>query len=279
MVQLILILVAILVVLAILSAVGGAEPIYRITTGAPAWFVALKRAPHVNGRAFAPGVGQVWAGKADFALIGADETYWTDFLILSGGDGSQLPIDLTNIEDAYVARLRQQQPPRIALGVLKALIAGDVLTKPKGEPARDVQDKGYRNDVMPTRAAIDQLLSRPADYAPTMVNFLCYRERAQYPDGRASSGRAAYARYGMIALRTVYRTGGRLMFYGAVADVLRHAKAGPTMGAWSDVAAMRYANPPAILTMEHVPEYRAALKHRDAGLERTVVIASSEGVV
>jgi hypothetical protein len=57
--------------------------------------------------------------------------------------------------------------------------------------------------------------------------------------------------------------------------VLREAKAGPTIGCWHDVAAMRYPNPPAILTMEHVPEYRAALHHRDAGLERTVVIAST----
>jgi len=39
---------------------------------------------------------------------------------------------------------------------------------------------------------------------------------------------------------------------------------------------MRYPSPAAILTMENVADYRAALHHRDAGLERTVVIASTE---
>ena len=275
MVQLILFLGGILLALAILRAVGGAEPIYRIPAYKPAWFVALKRAPHVDGRRFAPGVSAVWTGQADFTLIGPEETYWTEFLVLSGGDPHRPPIDLTNIEDAYVARLRQQPPPRVAIGLLKALIAGDVIGKIKGEPARDVEGRGYRSDVMPTRASIDHLLSRPADYAPTMVNFLFYRGRADYPDGRKSSGRSAYRRYGLVALRTVYRTGGRLIFYGEVVEVLREAKAGPTTGRWNDVAAMRYPNPPAILTMEQALEYRAALKHRAAGLERTVVIAST----
>ena len=39
---------------------------------------------------------------------------------------------------------------------------------------------------------------------------------------------------------------------------------------------MHYPNPAAILTMEHAPDYRDALHHRDAGLERTVVIASTD---
>jgi hypothetical protein len=65
------------------------------------------------------------------------------------------------------------------------------------------------------------------------------------------------------------------LFYGAVAEVAHAPKSGPTVGAWHDIAAMRYPNPRAILSMEHVPEYRAALKHRDDGLARTVVIASS----
>jgi hypothetical protein len=41
------------------------------------------------------------------------------------------------------------------------------------------------------------------------------------------------------------------------------------------IAAMQYPNPPAILSMEHALDYRAALDHRDAGLERTLVVAST----
>jgi uncharacterized protein (DUF1330 family) len=82
-------------------------------------------------------------------------------------------------------------------------------------------------------------------------------------------------RYGIVAMRTVYRTGGHLLFTGRILSVLREAKAGPTIGRWDDVAAMRYPNPPAILSMEHAPDYHAALDDRDAGLERTMVIATT----
>jgi len=184
------------------------------------------------------------------------------------------PLAGETFEDAYVARLKLFTPPKIALGLIRTLIALGVLSRPSTENvALDAQSIGFRPDVMPSAKAIETLLSRPADYAPAMVNFLKYYETAQYEPG--GSGRAAYRRYGTVAMRTVFRTGGHLLFYGRVIEVVRAASDGPTVGAWDDVAAMRYPNPPAILSMEHVPAYRAALHHRDAGLERTVVIAST----
>jgi hypothetical protein len=59
------------------------------------------------------------------------------------------------------------------------------------------------------------------------------------------------------------------------------ALAGAAIALWfigaEEPAAMRYP-PRVILSMEHVPEYRAALAHRDAGLEGTVVIATKVAV-
>lgn len=110
-----------------------------------------------------------------------------------------------------------------------------------------------------------------------MVNFFRYREQARYPDdqGAPVSGRRAYSRYGMVALETVYRTGGRLVFFGRVEETVLEAKSGPMTGAWDDIGVMQYTEPKAILTMEQVPKYRDALKHRDAGLAQTVIIAST----
>lgn len=270
-----LILVSIVASLALVWVIGAREPVFANSRGAPVWFVAWKgaRAPRL-----AQDVRLNWAARADFALIGAEAPYWTRFYILAGGAPDAMPVDISEADDAYVARLRVFTPPRFALGLLRVLTALGVLRKPKGEITHDAQNLGFRAELMPSAAAITQLLAKPTDYAPCMVNFLGYYGAAKYKAPRADpgTGAAAYRRYGMVAMRTVYRTGGALLFYGAVDAVLHDAMAGPTMGAWHDIAAMRYPNPPAILSMEHAPDYRAALHHRDAGLDRSVVIASTQ---
>jgi uncharacterized protein (DUF1330 family) len=254
--------------------VGAQERVYSIASGD--WFVAVRDKPSAPPLALAQGVSCKWSAGADFAFIGADDAYWSRFYILAGGDPRHTPIELSGAEDAYIARVKLAAPPKLALGVLRVLIAVGLLSKPRGDVGGDVQAKGYRAELMPNQTAVTRLLAQPAEYAPAMVNFLRYYPAARYKDGTAASGHNAYTRYGMVALRTVYRTGGRLLFYGRVLEVLREASDGLTTGAWNDIAAMQYPNPAAILSMEHVTDYRAALHHRDAGLERTVVIASSE---
>ncbi|MEZ5995803.1 MAG: hypothetical protein R3C25_08610 [Hyphomonadaceae bacterium] len=258
-------LFALAATLGLVWAIGARESVFSISAGEPAWFIAVRsdQPPRL-----APGVRAKWACVADFAFIGADEAYWRHFMIAVGGDHQHLPIIVEDdTKDAYVARIRLRTPPRLALGLLKLLVAVGLLPKPRGETMRDASHTGLRADAMPSADAITRLHAQRADYAPAMVNFLAYRR----PDGRA-----LYRRYGMVALRTVYRTGGRLLFYGAVDEVMRDATVGPTAGRWDEVAAMHYPNPHAILSMEHIPEYRAALAHRDTGLERTVVIASTQ---
>lgn len=267
MVQLALLLAALAAFAAMLWVLGGREPVFAIARGGPHWFVALKRAkPSVLD--LAPEVRVAWSSRADFAFIG-DDAYWRDFLVLSGGAENAPPLTLgPEVEDAYIARVKLVRPPKLALGVLRVLIAGGVLSRPDGPVIKDASALGHSAAHLPNNEAIAALLSRPQSYAPVMVNFLQYQ---------GEGGRDAYARYGRVALRTVYRTGGHLLFYGRVSEVLRAAMGGPCAGAWDDVAAMRYNRPEAILSMEHAPDYRASLHHRDEGLTRTVVIASTPG--
>lgn len=257
----------------IVWALGVREPAYAIARNA-CWFVAIRGGDEAP--ALSPNVTITWSGRADFSFIGGGDPYWSRFYVLAGGDRVSLPIDLTNADDAYVAHLTFGAPPRLALGLLKLLVVTGLLGKPRGAVSDDMQAKGYRTELMPDQSAIAHLLAQAQNYAPSMVNFLSYYPSAQDGDAPASSGRAAYARYGMVALRTVYRTGGHLLFFGRITEVVRAPAAGPMTGAWSDVAAMHYPNPRAILSMEHAPDYRAALHHRDKGLARTFVIASTD---
>jgi hypothetical protein len=260
---------------AVLWSIGAREPVYAIAQGdGPHWFVALRG----EAGPLAPGVTERWSSRTDFTVIGGDPdgAYWQRFIIASGGNAERLPLQLDSAEDAYVARVKLRRPPALLLGVLKTLIAFGILTKPSGPIVQDAQALSFRADVMPSAASITRLLAQPPSYAPAMINFLGYYKDAQYRTSQPGvSGRAAYLRYGIVAMRTVYRTGGHLLFTGRILSVLREAQAGPTVGHWDDVAAMRYPNPPAILSMEHAPDYHAALDDRDAGLERTLVIATT----
>lgn len=269
------ILTAFIALIGLLWLIGTRELSYTISAGdGPHWFIAVRGEPD----ALAAGVTERWRSTTDFTVIGGapDEAYWTHFIIAVGGDPSRSPIDLDKVEDAYVAQVKLRRPPQLVFGVLKSLIALGILTKPHGPIVQDAQALSFRSDVMPSAASITRLLAQPSSYAPAMVNFLGYYKDAQYRTAQPGvSGRAAYLRYGLVAMRTVYRTGGHLLFTGRLLSVLREAKAGPTVGHWDDVAAMRYPNPSAILSMEHAPDYHAALDDRDAGLERTLVIATT----
>jgi len=248
--------------------IGAREPVYAIAREAPAWFVALKR-DRQCALDLAPNVSVAWRSSSDFTFIGGADPYWTEFLILTGGAADKPPLKLdAEATDAFIALVNLMQPPRFALGVLNILVRLGLLSRPQGAVLDDAQSMGHDAAFMPSAHNIATLLSSPPSYAPAMVNFLQYK---------GADGARAYMRYGRVAMRTVYRTGGCLLFYGRIAEIVRPAQAGPSVGNWDDIAAMRYDRPEGILSMEHAPDYRAALHDRDAGLQRTIVIASTPG--
>lgn len=264
MVELILITIAVLVgCVLLLWAIGRNEVPFAIGKGA-AVFVALKDAP------LDAALGDLrWPSSADLSFVGPDDPYWSAFAIVRGDPAAIVQrVAQAGAADAFVARISLVTPPAFALGLLKALVLLGVLSRPEGPISRDVGSLGQDAAFLPNAANIERLLEQAPSYAPAMVNFLEYAK----PDGAR-----AYMRYGRVALRTVYRTGGRLLFFARVREILRAADAGPCVGAWDELAAMQYNRPEAILSMEHAPDYRAALHFRDEGLKRTVVIASTPG--
>lgn len=261
---------------------GRQEPLYAVGRDKPSWFVALK----YRDRSTRPmlelpmGVHQTWSVNTDFVFIGSEDRYWDRFLILAGSPrDSRLPVFLNDdFQDAYVVRLSLRKPPPLVMGVLRALYLTGLRSMPKGALTLDPAEIGARLDAMPSKESIGTLLAQPTSYAPAMVNFLKYRPKARYGGNNADhdlTGRQAYNKYGLVALETVYRTGGRLAFFGRVEDVLQEAKGGQTKDIWDDIAVMEYSEPKAILTLEQVAKYRSALTHRDAGLDRTVIVTSS----
>jgi uncharacterized protein (DUF1330 family) len=128
-------------------------------------------------------------------------------------------------------------------------------------------------------AAIAAVAGTDADGPLVMLNLNRYRERAAYiaePPGGGSqdvSGREAYQRYGITALKVLARVGGRILWsMEATMTVV-----GDESDRCDEVVAVRYPSAEAFLALVLDPELEAVLAHRDAGLERAAIIRCDDG--
>lgn len=126
----------------------------------------------------------------------------------------------------------------------------------------------------PSYGAVNPAQFQRMAMAPTegpfyMVNLIRFRERAQYPDGRATdlTGREANGLYAPTEFLTAI--GARPVF---VADVERTTLG--ESGAWDQVAIVEYPCPLALFAMSAHPEFQARSIHKDAGLEKSIVMVT-----
>lgn len=124
----------------------------------------------------------------------------------------------------------------------------------------------------PTPEQLDAFASHGGLGPVVMLNLNRYRERAAYPPGTPDadvSGREAYARYGAVALEHLDHVGARPLFATEAQQVV----VGCDHDAYDEVIAVWYPSRTAFLEMIADPAYRAALVHRDAGLDHASLIA------
>jgi uncharacterized protein (DUF1330 family) len=138
--------------------------------------------------------------------------------------------------------------------------------------------QAMKPEISPTPAQLQAMMEKGPDGAIVMVNLLKYRGRADYEPGRAEaeeglSGREAYQRYGMTAIKCVAALGGSVVWMGPQALVFI---GGPEQE-WDDVVCVRYPSRQKFLEMVANPDYLAATYHRDAGLERTALLCCAAG--
>jgi len=134
--------------------------------------------------------------------------------------------------------------------------------------------------IDPTADQVRQLRDHGPDGPIVMVNLLKYRDRACYPaDAGAAdrTGREAYALYEhAFSVEAKGVSGAEILFRGQV-DQLFIGQADDPGTDWDDVLIVRYPSRRHFLAMMADPGYRQALKHRYAGLKRTVLLQCSNG--
>lgn len=156
------------------------------------------------------------------------------------------------------------------------------MEKPSPEPVEKLIESlgpgGDGDDIHPDAEALRALARHEDTGRVQMINLLKFRARAAYPAGHelagaGGSGADAYGRYGVVAMQKVAERGGRLVLLLRPDQALIGSP-----GEWDQVAILEYPSRAAFLDMLGDPEYQAAAVHRVAGLERTVLLATTPQV-
>jgi hypothetical protein len=109
--------------------------------------------------------------------------------------------------------------------------------------------------VMPSVAAMEQLKAHPQTQVPVvMINWFKYRDRA------------AYMRYGKVALQCTHSSGAKLVYISRYHQMLIGNGGDPATKLWDEFGLMQYPGRGAFIHMTSLSRYRKALHHRFAGL-------------
>jgi uncharacterized protein (DUF1330 family) len=125
--------------------------------------------------------------------------------------------------------------------------------------------------ITPNRAQFEELAGAPDEGPVVMLNLLKFKESAT--DG-GGSGAEAYGRYGDAVVEMLEARGGKLLWSGRGEQIL----IGDPAEDWDAVILVQYPSRKAFIEMVTAPEYDEAHKHREQGLERTMLVACSANV-
>lgn len=116
--------------------------------------------------------------------------------------------------------------------------------------------------IDPTRESFAAFRDIERDGLVHMLNLLRFRECANYEDGTFATGAEAYAAYGEASEPILKRIGGRQIWIGLPELML----IGPPEEHWDLAFIAEYPSGAAFVEMLRDPEYRLAVRHRQAAV-------------
>mgnify|MGYP001553567532 FL=1 len=126
--------------------------------------------------------------------------------------------------------------------------------------------------IDPERDQFEAFKALPRNRPVMMLNLIRLRDRAVYEDDRDATGAAAYAAYGRDSAPVFQRVGGVIVWRGRPENVL----IGPSDEHWDIAFIARYPSAAAFLEMVTDPDYRVAVKHRQAAVLDSRLIRTAE---
>ena len=116
--------------------------------------------------------------------------------------------------------------------------------------------------IDPTRETFAAFRAMTREGPVHMLNLIKLREKAAYPDGREATGLEAYQAYGRESGPVFRRLGGRQVWVGRPELML----IGPQDKSWDIAFIAEYPSVDAFVEMLRDPDYREAVKHRQAAV-------------
>ncbi|MBF0121406.1 MAG: DUF1330 domain-containing protein [Desulfobacterales bacterium] len=121
----------------------------------------------------------------------------------------------------------------------------------------------------PTAEQFKALQNYPDNKPFIMINLLKFKNQGEKGD---ESGKNAYQRYALAVSAMLRKVGGRLLWMGYV----EHLFIGMLDDQWDKVLLVEYPNKNAFIQMISAPEYEIVNKDREAGLEKAVLLMSTQ---
>jgi uncharacterized protein (DUF1330 family) len=121
--------------------------------------------------------------------------------------------------------------------------------------------------VNPTAEQFRAFREHPRQGPFVMVNLLKFSDAGRLP---GEAGKASYERYAGLVEPLLGKAGGRLLWLGSVEEVF----IGEEADGFDHVMLVEYPSRQAFLDMVSSAEYLEANRDREAGLERTILLAS-----
>ena len=223
----------------------------------------------------------------EYVIVGEGVDFWTHAAIFEFPNFAAVKqaihqgIVSNNVEAVQGFAVRPTIPPNFILSLFKLLrpIGSLINRNAEKRTATQILDVfEQERGITPKKYQIERHLQNTRTSNAYMINLLHTYKKAQYGNGNEttiSGATAYYRRYGLVALRSVLMQGGNLILSGRMGQPIIEVNAPKlTKGVWEGIGIMEYPNPSKLLTLKYMPGYQKALRHRDAGLERTVVIVS-----
>lgn len=114
--------------------------------------------------------------------------------------------------------------------------------------------------IDPERERFEAFKNLPRDKPIMMLNLLRFRNKAVYENDRELSGVEAYAAYGRETAPVFRRVGGKIIWRGKPEIML----IGPKDKDWDLIFVAYYPTADSFIEMITDPDYRIAVKHRQA---------------
>jgi hypothetical protein len=271
-----------------LEALRTGDPTERI---ALVWLFAVRDAAEWpaflaahDAAARASGGARSYFGRVDAVLLGTPQRF--DWLAIDEFPSRELAAESLRLEiphakealaEAVALAVRPASPPRAALWIARGLAR--LLGRGAGQPKRALgQLRLESSEISPDPRALEAFLGAEPQRPLFMLNLNRHRERARYGGAEtagATSGAAAYRRYGLNTLPFLVRRGRGPVFLGEPIGLVVGDASEPLAGPWDELLLVHYRERAEMLDMLTAAAYQDGIPHREAGLARAALIATS----